>query len=542
MNTAAAFLEKHRTFLALARLLVRGVHPPDRFMALFTHPSPASVPGTAPVRPRRTARPLLRPALRLAIPSMAENILQSAVFLVDALMLAAVGELELAAVSMTGIFLWRLTEVIGCLQIGTAAFVARRWGEGRADQARIAATHGVTLAAALGLLTALVVLPFTPWIFRLLSGGEELVGVSVVYTTAILLVFPITQIRINLSASLRAAGDTRTPTLASIVVNLLNVALNYVLIFGKFGLPRLGMAGAGIATALALVIGTGVLLVLAGRGLHPKRLFDEPVVPEVNPAELGIEPSTNPVIPAAQTPPAPPDAAAAPDATFRLVREGFRLRVPGVTGTIFRVSRVSLLEELIVSVGFLTFYRMIATFGTTAMAAHSAVVRLESLSYMIGAGLAVSSSTLVGQSLGRRETATAARAFQLCALLAASLMGTLGIVYAAIPHHLLGWFSMRPGFIELAVPLMIIAAIEQPLIGIAATLGAGLRGAGDTFSPTIAQLVGNLGFRIGFGYLLAFHFGLGIQGIYWATVIDWFLRTLVLTGFILRGRWRSIIV
>ncbi len=253
-------------------------------------PSPLFPGGGGADLPGGRGRPVMwRPLVRLAVPSIIENLLQSAVYLVDALMLAQVGELELAAVSLTGIFLWRLTEIVACFQKGSSAFVARRWGEGRHDRASRAATHGVALAAVLGLVAVSIVLPFLGWIFRKLGGEERIIPVAVGYATMVLLAFPFTQMFINLSSSVRAAGDTRTPAFATILINACNVLLNYLLIFGHFGFPRLGMQGAGIATGISLFMGWAFLMTMTGRGLRPRSIFHTQVLAEADDSEKAIE-------------------------------------------------------------------------------------------------------------------------------------------------------------------------------------------------------------------------------------------------------------
>ena len=129
------------------------------------------------------------------------------VFLDDALMLARVGEVELAGISLTGIFLWRLSEVVGALRSGTAAYVSRRWGEGDHARGNVAAAHGLFLSGLLGILTAVIVIPLLSGIFVLL-GGRDLLRVVVPYTVAVMLAFPFILMRVNLSASMRAAVES----------------------------------------------------------------------------------------------------------------------------------------------------------------------------------------------------------------------------------------------------------------------------------------------------------------------------------------------
>lgn len=478
--------------------------------------------------------PLVRPALRLAVPSIVENLFHSAVYSVDVLMLGMLGERELAASSLTSMFLWRTTMVTASLQYGVAAYVARRWGAGDFALARRAATHATLLSALLGAIVAAIVIPFLPLLFRGLGAPSDVIQLATAFTTPILIVFPLVQMRTILGASLRAAGDTLTPQLATLVVNVLNVAFNYVLIFGKFGVPAMGMPGAGIGTAMALSCGFLFLAWRAGRGVRPRRLF---AAVEVVPAEEDMR----------QEPVAPLAEAVSPgrmrSGVFAFSTSGLRLWISGITGPILRVTRSALVEELLVTAGFFGFIRLIAGMGTTSLAAHSAVSAIESFSYNAGAGFAVAASTLVGQALGRRDPALALRAMGLALSLAIVTMGTLGILFSLAPTWFLQWYLPRdadPAFMLLAVQLLLIAAVEQPLLGATQTLSGSLRGAGDTLSPTYAQLAGTITVRLAMGWLLGVHMGMGVVGLYLATVIDWGVRAGFLGWCVLRGRWRRI--
>jgi Na+-driven multidrug efflux pump len=498
---------------------------------------------------------LFVPTLRLAVPSIVENFLHSAVYSVDMLMLASLGESALAASALTSMFLWRMTAVTASLQFGAAAYISRRWGESRFALARAAAMHALALAGLCGAVVGSVLILILPWVFRALGGNTEVVNLATAFTTPILVVFPLIQMRVILGASLRAAGDTLTPQLATLVVNVLNVAFNYVLIYGKFGMPALGMPGAGLGTAAAITCGFLFLLFRSTRGVKPRRLFDIPVIaPPAKDALLDPTPILGVAMAAAE--PGAEFAAGLPIAraetprsrsalagTFKFSRRGMRLWIPGVTAPILRVSGSALIEELLVTAGFFGFIRLISGMGTMPLAAHAAVSAIESFSFNTGGGFAVAASTLVGQALGRRDPALALRAMWLCLVLAITAMGTLGIIFSTTPEWFLHWFSPKdagPVFMLLAIQLLLIAAIEQPLLGATQTLGGCLRGAGDTLSPTLAQLIGTIAVRLGLGYWLAYPMGLGIIGLYFATIIDWGARATFLAACVLGGRWRRV--
>lgn len=497
---------------------------------------------------------LFVPTLRLAVPSIIENFLHSAVYSVDMLMLAALGEAELAASALTSMFLWRMTAVTASLQFGAAAYISRRWGESRFALARAAAMHALALAGLCGAVVGSVLILILPWVFRALGGSNEVVNLATAFTTPILVVFPMIQMRVILGASLRAAGDTLTPQLATLVVNVLNVAFNYVLIFGEFGVPAMGMPGAGLGTAAAITCGFLFLLYRSTRGVKPRRLFDIPVIApaktdlldptpilgvEMAAAEPGAEFAAGLPIMRAESP-RPRSALAG---TFKFSRRGMRLWIPGITAPILRVSGSALLEEMLVTAGFFGFIRLISDLGTMPLAAHAAVSAIESFSYNAGTGFAVAASTLVGQSLGRRDPGLASRAMALCLVLSISVMGTMGIIFSIAPEWFLHWFAPTDAgaaFTFLAIQLLLIAAIEQPLLGMTQTLSGSLRGAGDTLSPTLAQLLGTIGVRLGLGWWLAYPMGLGIVGLYIATIIDWGTRAAFLGACVLGGRWRRV--
>jgi Na+-driven multidrug efflux pump len=225
---------------------------------------------------------------------------------------------------------------------------------------------------------------------------------------------------------------------------------------------------------------------------------------------------------------------------MRLPDEGFRLRLPVATGRILRVSVPACLEEILVSVGFLTFMGMIARFGTEVLAAHATAVRIEAMSFTAGWGVAVATATMVGQALGARQLPLARRLFGLNLTAAMTIMGLFGILFCVVPGWFVSWFLLGPGVESLGIALMFIIGIQQPFIGSTMVLAGGLRGAGDTVAPFLTQIAGTIGVRIGLGWFLAYPMGMGIFGVYWATFFDWLVRTLVLAAFVRTGRWERI--
>lgn len=454
-----------------------------------------------------------RRTVRLALPAVAESLLNSLVLLVDALMVAQVGDAALAAVGLAGVVLWRSRSLAAVLQIGLSAVVARRWGEGNERAAGILLTHGVILGLLMGLIP-LIALPFARPLFASLNAEGAVLAQAAIYFQIVLATMPMRMASANLSATMRACGDTRTPMLVTLTINVVNTVFNYLLIFGHGGFPALGLMGAGISTAIAFTVEVAALSWAAARGIRPLRFLEG-------------------------------EGSASGQSRGLLIfhRAGATPWLPGVTGSVMKVSLPSLGEEIAVSVGFLGFIAMIAGLGEGPLAAHTSVTRIESFSFMIGFGISVGSAALVGQALGAKRVDLARRAFSASLVLAASAMSLAGLAMIGFSPWTLGLFygfdDSRRTMIELATPILIIAAIEQPFIGMANVLASGLRGAGMTIAPFVSQIFGTIVVRIGLGYLLAFGLEMGLEGIYWGTVADWVLRVIILGSIVLGGRWEK---
>jgi len=212
-----------------------------------------------------------------------------------------------------------------------------------------------------------------------------------------------------------------------------------------------------------------------------------------------------------------------------------------VLKTLLRVSFPSFIEETLISFGFLVFFRFIAILGTTALAAHAIASRIEALSFMAGVGFAVAAAALVGQALGRKDVNQARDAFRISTKYCVVLMSAVAVGLVLLAGPIVSLFAPgQPEIQEIAALLVVIAAIEQPLLGIGMTLGGGLRGAGDTVNPMISTLICSIGIRIGASYFFAFTLGYGIYGIYLGTMVDWLGRSVFLYLFFRWERWTRI--
>ncbi len=454
------------------------------------------MPPSASPELRRSIR---REAARQAWPLVLQSLLRSLMFFVDTIMVGRLGTDALAGMGVAGPVSYLVVSVLGALQIGAIAVVSRAWGSGdrrlQEGEAAAAAALGLLAGVPMGiagwfglpLLAALLPIEGAPQVTVLAEGFLRWEGAGLGFLC------------LGLSASgiWRAAGRTRLPLACSVAANLLNILLNWVFIYGHWGAPAMGLAGAGLATAIS----QGVEALLAFGFLF---------------------------------------SAAAP---IRLSAAS----VGAVTGAalrrLIRVSAPAALEPAIMQAGFLFYTQIITRLGAVPLAAHRTALAVESLTFMAGYGFVMAGSAMVGQQLGAGRPDHADLALRECARLSVIAMSALGVVFLAAAGLLVRIFVPSGGSEEvaaLAASCLRIAAVEQPFMALAMTLGGGLRGAGDTRAPVIVGLLGVWGVRLPLAWLLAFPAGLGLHGIWITMIVDWAVRAAVFRHLYRRGRWKQI--
>ena len=177
-------------------------------------------------------------------------------------------------------------------------------------------------------------------------------------------------------------------------------------------------------------------------------------------------------------------------------------------------------------VGQLIYTMIVSSLGTVSYAAHQVALNAESFSFMPGAGFAVASTALVGQSLGAELPEQAEEAGKISRNLAVLVMSTMGVVFFVAPRFFVRIFSSDPEVIELATVCLRLVAVSQPALAVWMVLAGGLRGAGDTRSIMRIVTISFLGVRVGLAYILAIQLGLGLVGAWIAMIVDLFLRGL----------------
>jgi putative MATE family efflux protein len=445
------------------------------------------------IRQIKNRRDMRRTVLVLVWPVVLQNFFWTLMFFVDTAMVGRLGEVALSAVGIAGPLLWSISVVFMAVGIGTMAAVSRAVGEGNLAKAQVNTAAGLLLALVGGIALSVVAFVCAEPLVRFFMDRSDVVLEGKFYFRTIVAAFVFSFLGMIASSALRAAGDTRTPMIASIASNVLNIAGNYVLIFGKLGFPEMGVLGAGIATGISRVA-EGCFLTM--------HVFSARSAVRVR---LG---------------------------TFLLVSRQ----------TIWRVVRISLpamAEPLCVHTGFLVFMKIVALIGTTAYAAHRVAIAVESLGFMAAEAFAVVAAAIVGQSLGAGRKDLAGMGVRETMKVGVFLMSLVGLVFLVVPGLLARIITDDLTLIDLTVVCLMIGAAEQPLMAISGVFKGTFQGAGDTKTPAIIGAVSVWAVRVPVAYFLAIVLRWGLAGIWITTVLDWGTRTVIYYVVYRRGKWKE---
>jgi putative MATE family efflux protein len=429
----------------------------------------------------------------LAWPTIIATATQTLVRWVDLKMVGSLGTEAVAAVGAGGMVYWFMQSIVMGVTTGLVALVARAFGARDMWLADAAVRQSIVLGTLFGVGTLVAGLPLRFFAIEIYGVDETVVAYGGSYLGWLLagnVPFTLTFV---FASALRAAGDSRTPLVAGILANVLNVFLNWVLIYGHLGSPAFGVAGAGMASSLSMVFQTAVFWYLWADG----RLL----------LQKG-------------------GARFAPDL--------------GIWRRILHIGYPAMIEGAFWHVGILLFMRLMSLYGTAEFAAYNIGAQILALSFLPGHGFAVAASTLVGQHLGEGEPDRASRSGWR-SLLGGTLVLTLnGFVLVLISEPIARWFLDDPLVVPLTVDFIFILGLAQPLMAVEFVLGGALRGAGDTRFPLGILFLGLFFCRLIPATLAALYFHASIQIVWSALLLDYFTKVVLLMIRFYRGRWKLI--
>ena len=440
---------------------------------------------------------LAAPILSLALPTMLEQFLATAVQYIDTAMVGTLGTHATAAVGATTTVNWLINGTVSAIGVGFLSYISKACGAGDRDRAKRAAAQAVLVTLIVGIgftVLALALSTRVPVWMRADPSIQELASqyFFVMYTPM------LARSAILLFGNLfRAVGDSKTPMRVGLMVNLINVAGNLLLIYPTrvwHGLTLYGagwgVVGAAAASAAAYFVGGIVITVALWR--HPR----------ISPRGFSLKPES------------------------AILRPCLQVALPNA------------LQRFATSLGYVAFAAMVNSLGETATAAHTIANTVESAFYVPGYGMQMAAATLAGNALGAGEHKKINHLAGMLLTLEVAMMVVSGGLLFLFAPNMMGLFSADAAVIALGAVVLRMVAVSEPFYGVSIILEGMMQGMGQTMLPFVIGVTGMWGVRIVGTFLCTQIFGMGLISAWACMIAHNLLIFVLLTACYRTGRWK----
>ena len=432
----------------------------------------------------------------LAWPTMLEQLLQTAVQYIDTAMVGSLGTQATAAVGATSTVNWLIGSTISALGVGFLSFISQACGAGDLKRAGQASAQAVLAALVTGILFTVLTLSLSRSVPVWMQVDPAIQDLAARYFFILYTPMLARTATIIFATLLRAAGDTKTPMRVGLLVNVINIVLNFLLIYPTrtwmgIWIPGAGwgVIGAAIASAISFVVG-GVCITVA--------LWRHPVI---SPRGLSLKPD------------------------------------PEILGPCLKVALPNALQRFGTSLGYVAFASMINSIGEVATAAHTIANTVESAFYIPGYGMQTAAATLAGNALGARDNRRINRLAVMILAIEAGLMVLSGSLLFAFAPEMMGLFSRDMAVIVLGATVLRMVAVSEPFYGVFIIIEGMMLGMGNTLMPFVFSIFGMWGIRILGTFVCTQLLGMGLISA-WACMIGHNMALFVMFMICyLSGRW-----
>jgi putative MATE family efflux protein len=438
-----------------------------------------------------TEGPIGRAILLLAVPMVLELVLESVFAVVDVFFVSRLGADAVATVGLTESMLTIVYAVAVGLTVGAMATVARRVGERDPDGASIAAVQAIALGLLISIPIGLCGFMFARPLLVLMGATPDVLAHSS-FTTIVLGCNGVILMLFLINAVFRGAGDAAVAMRVLWIANAFNIVLDPCLIFGVGPFPRLGVTGAAVATTTGRSIGVLVQLYILSQG----------------------------------------------KGRIVIRREHLRLD-PRVMLNMLRLSGSAIFQTLIATTSWVGIVRILATFGSAAVAGCTIAIRIVTFALLPSWGLSNAAATLVGQNLGAGKPDRAEASVWRASFYNMAFLTVIGVAFVSFAHTIVSWFTTDPVLMPIAVQGLRIISAGFPFYAYAYVVTSSFNGAGDTMTPTFLN-IGCLWLgEIPLGYLLGRRTGLGTSGVFGAVAIAFSVMSVISALLFRRGTWKT---
>ncbi len=433
--------------------------------------------------------------LKLASPLIAQNLSYTIMGVIDTFFVSRISTDSVAAVGLAGILFFAILVLFRSTANSSVVFVGRAYG------AKDYQAIGKSIWKVLNVVAILSLLVFfLPGLYKFLfnfavpAANPNIRAIGHRYLQIIAYEVPFVMFSAVVWGFLVGRNDSRTPMLLAWFAVASNIFLDWLLVLGNLGLPRMGVEGAAYATLIANILSSILSAIILWR---PKNRLD------YGTGKFRI-------------------------ASFADIKQVIKIGLPMGFGDFVEISSFSI------------FFSMLGRLGTDVLAASNIALQYMSISFTMGMAIAQAGSSLVSQYLGAKEPDNAELVGYRASAIAGFFMALIGLSYLIAPKALIGVFTDDPKVIAAGVVVLKMIAFYQAFDGIAIVLSGALNGAGDTAFTMFTKIIFGWGVFLPLTWLLAFKFNGGVVGAWAAAIV--YLSGLAIIYFLRfrNGAWKSI--
>ena len=431
--------------------------------------------------------------LRVALPAIAGLSTQMVVSLVDTAMVGRLDEATyaLAAMGIGVLATWALISFFSSLATGIHVIVARKYGQEDYISCGITLNNSLMIALIIGILVAAIGIFFASPIAHLFATDETVGNFAGEYIFYRFLGIPFFLISVSYRGFFFGINKTKIFMFSGAITNMLNVVFNYLLIYGAFGFPRMGLAGAGLGSTLATTFDGMFYLIIILLPQYRKRYQN-----------------------------------------FR----HFKIDTNIIKG-IFKISLPVSFQNVFILIGFLSFVAITGIIGTVEQASTQAVISALFISFLPCFGFGIAVQTLIGNNLGAGKYVLAKIYGFETAKVATIYTIILGFIFMIVPQYVLLIITNNETIIEVATPALRIAGFAQIFYGVGVVLANGLQAAGRTMYVMKSEVITNLLIFVPLSYFFGVYLGLGLSWAWFALPIYIIAYSIIILIKFNSGNW-----
>jgi len=436
-----------------------------------------------------------RAILLLSIPMVLEMLMESIFAVVDIFFVSRLGSEAVATVGVTEAMLTVIYAIAMGMSMATTAIVSRRIGEKNQKAASVAGVQAILAGILMSLPVSLLGILFSKELLALMGTSSEIVETLFTYTTIMLGGNYVIMLLFIVNAVFRGAGDAAISMRVLWVANLINIVLDPLLIFGVGPFPELGLTGAAVATTIGRGLGVlyqFYLLKRPGRRIH------------IRYSHLKIE--------------------------------------PVVMKKLFRLSLGGMAQLLIATASWIGLIRIMANFGSEALAGYTIAIRIIIFSILPSEGMSNAAATLMGQNLGAGQPGRAERSVWISAMVNTLFLVLVGILLFTFSVPLVRLFTAESAVIGIGAQCLRIVSFGYLFYACGMVMSQAFNGAGDTVTPTILNFICFWLIEIPVAYILSLTLNMESQGVFLAIVIAESMLGVLGVLVFRKGGWKTQVV